>query len=72
MTEPHQPGLASQAVRFVLDVANRRHALSRLVPVVLFLADAALCALVIWKIPCMFHAAIAGAATTTQAGQPGY
>lgn len=54
MTEQHQPGLASQAVRFVLDVANRRHALSKLVPFVLFVADAVLCALIIWKIPCMF------------------
>ena len=52
MAEQPQPGIALQAVRFVLDVANRRHGLSKLVPVALVLADAVLCALIIWKIPC--------------------
>ncbi|KAL2267306.1 hypothetical protein VTJ83DRAFT_4583 [Remersonia thermophila] len=43
--------LPVHAVRFALDVANGRHALSKLVAPLLFLADAALCALVIWKVP---------------------
>ncbi|KAI1650594.1 glycosyltransferase family 58 protein [Daldinia loculata] len=45
------PGLVSQAVRLVFDVANGRSALSKFVPPCLFLLDAVLCALIIWKIP---------------------
>jgi alpha-1,3-mannosyltransferase len=41
-----------KAIRLVLDVANGRHALSKLIPPALLLADALLCALVIWKVPC--------------------
>lgn len=41
-----------RALRFVLDVACGRHALSPLIPVALWLADAVLTCLVIWKIPC--------------------
>ncbi|KAI0840716.1 glycosyltransferase family 58 protein [Hypoxylon sp. FL0890] len=44
-------GLVSQAVRLAFDVANGRSTLSKLVPPCLFLLDAVLCALVIWKIP---------------------
>ncbi|OTB08295.1 glycosyltransferase family 58 protein [Hypoxylon sp. CI-4A] len=44
-------GLVSQAVRLAFDVANGRSALSKLIPPCLFLLDAVLCALVIWKIP---------------------
>ncbi|KAL2019847.1 hypothetical protein VTK56DRAFT_9109 [Thermocarpiscus australiensis] len=40
-----------QAIRCALDIANGRHALSRLVPPALFLADALLCVLIIWKVP---------------------
>ncbi|KAK0643875.1 glycosyltransferase family 58 protein [Cercophora newfieldiana] len=40
-----------QAVRLVLDVANGRHFLSKLIPPALWAADALLCGLVIWKIP---------------------
>ncbi|EFY92472.1 alpha-1,3-mannosyltransferase (Alg3), putative [Metarhizium acridum CQMa 102] len=47
---PHEPPL-KQALRFALDVANGRHALSKLIPLVLWLADAVLCGLVIWKVP---------------------
>ncbi|KID97911.1 Glycosyltransferase, ALG3, partial [Metarhizium majus ARSEF 297] len=47
---PHEPP-HKQALRFALDVANGRHALSKLVPLVLWLADAVLCGLVIWKVP---------------------
>lgn len=50
---PHEPP-HKQALRFALDVANGRHALSKLVPLVLWLADAVLCGLVIWKVPCTF------------------
>ena len=42
----------SQAYRFSVDLLNGRHALSKLVPVALWLADAVLCGLIIWKIPC--------------------
>ncbi|KAI1377609.1 glycosyltransferase family 58 protein [Hypoxylon crocopeplum] len=45
------PSLFSQAVNLAFDVANGRNALSKLVPPCLFLLDAVLCALVIWKIP---------------------
>lgn len=51
MTEK-QPGIVSRAVGFALDVANGRHALSRLIPLALFGLDAVLCVLIIWKIPC--------------------
>ncbi|KAF4980871.1 hypothetical protein FZEAL_3217 [Fusarium zealandicum] len=50
MTDP-TPGIVTQATRFVADVANGRHALSKLVPVALWLVDAVLCGLIIWKIP---------------------
>ncbi|KAK3943313.1 Dol-P-Man:Man(5)GlcNAc(2)-PP-Dol alpha-1 3-mannosyltransferase [Diplogelasinospora grovesii] len=40
-----------QAIRLALDIANGRHALSAFVPPALLLADAALCMLIIWKIP---------------------
>ncbi|KAI1876672.1 uncharacterized protein JN550_000744 [Neoarthrinium moseri] len=46
-----QPGLLSQAIGFVSDVVNRRHALSKLVPFALFGIDAVLCVLIIWKVP---------------------
>lgn len=46
------PSLVSQAVALAFDVANGRNALSKLVAPALFLLDAVLCALVIWKIPC--------------------
>lgn len=48
----HQPGLVAQALNLVSDIANRRHVLSKLIPVGLFLIDAVLCALIIWKVPC--------------------
>ncbi|RFU80236.1 dol-p-man:man5 c2-pp-dol alpha-1,3-mannosyltransferase [Trichoderma arundinaceum] len=38
-------------IKFASDVANGRHALSKLVPLGLWLADAALCGLIIWKVP---------------------
>ncbi|KAK9413873.1 putative Glycosyltransferase [Seiridium unicorne] len=46
-----QPGIVAQAVTFVDDVANRRHAFSKLVPVAFWALDAILCALIIWKVP---------------------
>lgn len=46
------PPLSQKATQLVLDVANGRHPLSKLVPPALLLADAALSAGVIWKIPC--------------------
>ena len=42
-----------QAFNFVLDVANGRHALSKLIPIALWLLDGGLTSLVIWKVPCM-------------------
>jgi alpha-1,3-mannosyltransferase len=47
-----QPGIATQAVNFVGDVANGRHFLSKIVPFGLWGLDAVLCALIIWKVPC--------------------
>ncbi|KAI1335882.1 glycosyltransferase family 58 protein [Xylariaceae sp. FL0016] len=47
----HEPGLPSKAIGLLFDTANGRNALSKLVPPALFLLDAILCALVIWKIP---------------------
>ncbi|KAH6895682.1 glycosyltransferase [Thelonectria olida] len=40
-----------RAISFVADVANGRHVLSKLIPLTLWLADAVLCGLIIWKIP---------------------
>jgi hypothetical protein len=48
----NNPPIYQRATNFVLDVANGRHALSKLVPPALLAFDAVLCALVIWKIPC--------------------
>lgn len=49
---PRQAPAHVRALTFVLDVACGRHALSPLIPVALWLADAVLTCLVIWKIPC--------------------
>ncbi|KAF7559652.1 hypothetical protein G7046_g4508 [Stylonectria norvegica] len=46
-----QPALPARAIGFVSDVANGRHALSKLIPPLLWLADAVLCGLIIWKVP---------------------
>ncbi|KAI0161143.1 glycosyltransferase family 58 protein [Hypoxylon sp. FL1284] len=51
MMASKEPSLASQAITLAFDVANGRNALSKLVPPALFILDAVLCALVIWKIP---------------------
>ncbi|KAL2145340.1 hypothetical protein VTI28DRAFT_7409 [Corynascus sepedonium] len=45
------PSIHLRAIRFVLDVLNGRHVLSKLIPPLFFLADALLCALIIWKVP---------------------
>lgn len=45
--------LHTRAIRLGLDVANGRHPLSKFVPAMLLLFDAVLCALIIWKVPCM-------------------
>ncbi|KAH7016852.1 glycosyltransferase [Ilyonectria destructans] len=50
MSQPAMP-IHTQAVRFVSDVANGRHALSKLIPIAVWLVDAVLCGLIIWKIP---------------------
>ncbi|KAK7755548.1 dolichyl-P-Man:Man(5)GlcNAc(2)-PP-dolichol alpha-1,3-mannosyltransferase [Diatrype stigma] len=48
----HQPNLISQAVNLGLDVVNGRNAkLSRLIAPCLFLMDAVLCAVIIWRVP---------------------
>lgn len=51
MAPPQEP-LHKQARRFALDVALGNHALSKFVPWALWLGDAVLCSLIIWKIPC--------------------
>ncbi|KAG6290011.1 dolichyl-P-Man:Man(5)GlcNAc(2)-PP-dolichol alpha-1,3-mannosyltransferase [Claviceps purpurea] len=50
MAPPQEP-LHKQARRFALDVALGNHALSKFVPWALWLGDAVLCSLIIWKIP---------------------
>ncbi|KPM45418.1 Dol-P-Man:Man(5)GlcNAc(2)-PP-Dol alpha-1,3-mannosyltransferase [Neonectria ditissima] len=50
MSQPAPP-IHTQAIRFVSDMANGRHALSKLIPPALWLMDAVLCGLIIWKIP---------------------
>lgn len=42
-------------VRTAVDIANGRHALSKVVIFALWLADAVLCGLIIWKVPCQSH-----------------
>ncbi|KAM3513360.1 hypothetical protein MY11210_002941 [Beauveria gryllotalpidicola] len=46
-----EPPVHVRALTFVLDVACGQHALSPLIPVALWLADAVLTCLVIWKVP---------------------
>lgn len=46
------PSLSQQATQLALEVANGRHSLCKFIPPALLLADAALSAGVIWKIPC--------------------
>jgi hypothetical protein len=46
------PALPMRAIHLVSDILNGRHVLSKLIPPLLFLADALLCALIIWKVPC--------------------
>ncbi|KAI1327476.1 glycosyltransferase family 58 protein [Xylariaceae sp. FL0255] len=47
-----ESGMVGKAVQLALDIATgRNQALARLIPPILFLADAVLCALVIWKVP---------------------
>ncbi|PNY23552.1 Dol-P-Man:Man(5)GlcNAc(2)-PP-Dol alpha-1,3-mannosyltransferase [Tolypocladium capitatum] len=50
MPRPEAPA-HERAWHLALDVANGRHALAPLVPPALWLVDAALCGLVIWKVP---------------------
>ena len=52
MAAPTPPlPLPLRALNFALSIANGRHALSALIPLTLFLADALLCPLIIWKVP---------------------
>lgn len=53
MTNPDPP-IPTRVTRFVFDILNGRHVLSSLIPPLLFLADALLCAVIIWKIPCVY------------------
>ncbi|PHH89479.1 hypothetical protein CDD83_5974 [Cordyceps sp. RAO-2017] len=48
---PPLPPAALRTWHFVRDVACGRHALSSLVPLALWLVDAALCCLIIWRVP---------------------
>lgn len=51
MSDKEPQGLA-WAYRQVLDIAYGRHPYSYLIPVALWVFDAILCQLVIWKVPC--------------------
>lgn len=51
MSQPSAPA-HTRALRFVSDVATGHHALSKLIPPALWLVDAVLCGLIIWKVPC--------------------
>lgn len=51
MAQPDAP-VFSQLTRFALDVATGRHVLSLLIPPALWLLDAVLTGLIIWKVPC--------------------
>lgn len=62
MSQPAMP-IHTQAVRFVSDVANGRHVLSKLIPIAVWLVDAVLCGLIIWKIPCKPTLSIRGCPT---------
>lgn len=48
-TEPR--GL-SRAFGQILDIAKGRHPYSFIIPISLWLFDAVLCGLIIWKVPC--------------------
>lgn len=53
MPPPSQPApLYKRAIDLASDVATGHHALSKFVPPALWLVDAALNGLIIWKIPC--------------------
>jgi alpha-1,3-mannosyltransferase len=52
MAKHNQPPIHTRITGLILDILNGRHVLSILIPPLLFLADALLCALIIWKIPC--------------------
>ncbi|KND91896.1 Dol-P-Man:Man(5)GlcNAc(2)-PP-Dol alpha-1,3-mannosyltransferase [Tolypocladium ophioglossoides CBS 100239] len=47
----HEAPAHDRAWHLALDVSNGRHALSKLIPPALWLVDAALCGLIIWKVP---------------------
>ena len=46
------PPVHLRALGLLLDIANGRHALSRLIPPALLVLDTFLCAVIIWKVPC--------------------
>ena len=52
MSSKQPKKLIAQATKLALDTATGRNALSKFVAPGLFLMDAALCALIIWKVPC--------------------
>ena len=61
----NEPGVAAKAVNLAFDVANgRNRTLSWLVPPCLFLLDALLCVIVIWKVPCKIPAGQLGTVTS--------
>ncbi|KAK4100779.1 glycosyltransferase family 58 protein [Parathielavia hyrcaniae] len=45
------PSLPLRSAQLALDILNGRHSLSRAIPPLLFLTDALLCAMIIWKVP---------------------
>lgn len=52
MASKQPKNLIAQAIQLALDTATGRNALSKFVAPGLFLLDAVLCALIIWKVPC--------------------
>lgn len=52
MAKPESRPIHIEAFHFVVDILSGRHALSIAIPIALWLLDAVLCGLVIWKVPC--------------------
>lgn len=51
MAQTEAPAYA-RVLDLVSDIATGRHALSKFIPPLLWLVDAVLCGLIVWKVPC--------------------
>lgn len=56
--------LPKQAIRLAYNIASGHHVLSRLIPPILLLLDAALCMVIIKKVPCKFNLNLASLETS--------